>query len=104
MYHACMTKIVQKTKPGWAIPTDIKESFVNFCAHIGAIAQEDAAGALFLWQFMPERVREWAKLAAKGAPPVKEGFWQGLRKLIDASTPELSAGSNAAEAKKSAKG
>jgi len=48
-----MSKIPEKIKPGWAIPVDIKESFVEFCSHIGTVAQEDCAGALFLWQYMP---------------------------------------------------
>jgi len=29
-----MSKIPEKIKPGWAIPVDIKESFVEFCSHI----------------------------------------------------------------------
>jgi hypothetical protein len=35
---------------------------------VGAVAQEDCAGSLFLWQVMPPAIREWAKLEAKGKP------------------------------------
>jgi hypothetical protein len=78
MYNVNMAKISEKTKPGWAIPTNIKEAFIEFCAHVGAIAQEDCAGALFLWQYMPPKIREWAKLHAKGSPVVDLDFWKGF--------------------------
>ena len=84
-----MSKINEKVKTGWYIPTAIKESFVEFCAHKGAITQEDCAGALFLWQHVPARLREWAKLEAKDSPVVEGDFWDGLHDGLDASIQAL---------------
>ena len=80
-----MAKNLETTKTGWPIPTKVKESFVEFAAHIGAIAQEDCAGALFLWQHMPAQIREWAKLDAKGSPVVDSDFWKGLNVGLELS-------------------
>jgi hypothetical protein len=85
MYDLSMAKIPEKTKPGWAIPTDVKEQFVDFCTHVGSIAQEDCAGALVLWQHMPPQLREWAKLLAKGAAAMDDEWWQGLEARINAA-------------------
>lgn len=103
MYHTTMVKIVEKTKPGWAIPVDIKEEFVEFCAHIGAITQEDCAGALFIWQHLPAQIREYAKLQAKGAPIVDADFWDGLRRGIEVSVQALLESQKHNKRKKSAK-
>lgn len=86
MYDRVMIKksvnITEKTKPGWSIPTKIKEDFVEFCAEKGNIAQEDSAGALFIWQYLPPQLREWARLHAKGKPDVKIEFWQNLMEFL----------------------
>jgi len=84
-----MAKNLETVKTGWPIPVKVKESFTEFCGHVDSVAQSDCAGALFLWQHMPERIREWAKLEAKDSPAVGKEFWPGLRALIDASTQEL---------------
>ena len=78
-----MQKIKEKVKPGWAIPTDVKDSFVEFCARVGAVAQEDCAGALFLWQHMPPSLREWAKMEAKDSSVKDEQFWKSLGIIIN---------------------
>ena len=65
-----MKNNMEKVKTGWEIPVPIKDNFVEFCAHVGAIAQEDCAGALLIWQHLPAQLREVAKLDAKGVPVV----------------------------------
>ena len=84
-----MAKNQEKIKPGWAIPVQVKDSFKDFCDDAGAIAQDDCAGALFLWQHMPPSIREWAKLEAKNKPYVDKGFWVRLENLIAGSVPTL---------------
>jgi len=88
-YYTNMTKTSDKTKPGWAIPTTVKDDFVDFCANMGTLAQEDCAGALFLWLQMPPQIREWAKLAAKGAPVVAPEFWADWKAGLEKGIAEL---------------
>ena len=66
----------EKTKPGWFIPVKVKDSFVNFCADKGNIIQEDCAGALLIWQYLPAQIRESARLEAKGIRAVDKRFWK----------------------------
>ena len=98
-----MAKKLDMVKTGWPIPVKTKDDFVEFCAHVGSIAQEDCAGSLFLWQNMPAMIREWAKLAAKGSPVVDKQFWDGLSNLIDASVQGLCETEKARQKKKSPK-
>jgi hypothetical protein len=70
---------IEKVQTGWIIPVKIKESFVTFCAEKGALAQEDCAGALVIWQYLPAQIREWAKLEAKGLPSIDKKFWEQFR-------------------------
>jgi len=60
---------------GWPIPPDVKEDFTTFCKDVGTLAKDDCAGALFVWQYLPAQIREWAKLGAKGIKPVDGNFW-----------------------------
>lgn len=71
-----MKKNEEKTKTGWPIPMSIKDSFVNFCAEMGNLAQEDCAGALLIWQYLPAQIRESARLEAKGIRAVDKRFWK----------------------------
>lgn len=71
-----MKKNNEKTKTGWPIPANIKDDFVNFCAEKGNIAQEDCAGALLIWQYLPAQVREQARLEAKGVLAIDKKFWK----------------------------
>jgi hypothetical protein len=71
-----MKKNEEKIKTGWPIPVSVKESFVNFCAKVGCLAQEDCAGALLIWQYLPAQIREKARLEAKNARLMDEDFWQ----------------------------
>ena len=82
-------KNIEKIKTGWPIPETVKESFVEFCAHVGAIAQEDCAGALLLWQHLPSQLREMAKLDAKGSPVIDPDFWEGLKDGLEVSIQAL---------------
>jgi len=72
-----------KTPAGWPIPKSVKQEFINFCNSKGSMIQEDCAGALMIWRFLPAQIREWAKLEAKGIPAVDPKFWEdfeyGLR-------------------------
>lgn len=69
----------EKITTGWRVPAKIKESFVEFCAQVGALAQEDCAGALVIWPYLPAAVREQAKLEAKGIAAVDKKFWEQFR-------------------------
>lgn len=66
----------EKVKTGWLVPVKLKESFVNFCAEKGNVAQEDCAGALLIWQHLPAQIREQARLEAKGIQSVDKTFWK----------------------------
>ena len=78
----------KKTKTGWPIPIKIKDLFVNFCADKGNIAQEDCAGALFLWQYLPPDIRELARLVAKGSKPIDKKYWENFQKSLLLATTE----------------
>jgi len=69
----------KRSQANWLIPDEVKNNFVDFCASIGAIAQDDCAGALVIWQYLPAAVREQAKLEAKGIAPVDKKFWEQFR-------------------------
>jgi len=78
-----MTKIADKVTAGWPIPPDVKESFVKFCSDKGNLAQEDCAGALLIWQYLPAQIREYARLAAKGKHVVDADFWEQFSKGLE---------------------
>jgi len=78
-----MTKISNKVTAGWPIPPDVKESFTKFCAEKGNLAQEDCAGALLIWQFLPAQIREYARLSAKGKAVVDDDFWEQFSKGLE---------------------
>jgi len=71
-----MKKVEEKTKTGWPVPVSIKDSFVEFCAKMGCLAQEDCAGALFIWKYLPAQIREEARLEAKGVKAIDTVFWK----------------------------
>ena len=74
-----MKKKEEKIKTGWPVPMSVKDSFVNFCAEMGTLAQEDCAGALLIWQYLPAQIRESARLEAKGIRAVDKNFWKHFR-------------------------
>lgn len=74
-----MANNAEKIKIGWLIPVPIKERFVDFCAEKGNLAQEDCAGALLIWQYLPAQIRESARLEAKGIRAVDKRFWKHFR-------------------------
>ncbi|MHC4397871.1 MAG: hypothetical protein ACYS1A_19680 [Planctomycetota bacterium] len=80
--------MIEKVKTGWLVPVKLKESFVNFCAEKGNVAQEDCAGALLIWQYLPAQTRELARLEAKGIQSADKTFWkqfsQGLELGVQA--------------------
>lgn len=79
-----MLKRIEKTKPGWYIPIDVKDKFVNFCSDVGEIIQNDMAGALWLWCYMPPDIRELAKLAAFGKLNLPEKAWREFGRSVQA--------------------
>ena len=81
-----MKEIAEKVKPGWQLPRSVRDEFSEFCADHGAIAQDECAGAILLWQRMPATIRDWAKMEAKGQPMTPAGFWDAFQEaLADAS-------------------
>jgi len=84
-----MKNNAEKVSTGWLIPSELKESFVSFCAKVGTLAQEDCAGALFVWQYLPPQIREWAKLEAKSESVFDQEFWEGLCAGLEVSLRSL---------------
>ena len=78
-----MQKNAEKTKLGWYVPADCRNGFAQWCADSGFICQDDAAGALILWPYIPAVIREQAKLQAKGIVPVDENFWDAFRSNLN---------------------
>ncbi len=85
--------IEQQVQLGWKVPVAAKENFATFCNEVGAVIQEDCAGALTVWPYLPAEIREQAKLAAKGLGEVDAGFWEdyqaGLRTALRAQANSL---------------
>ena len=78
-----MNKNIEKIKPGWYIPEDVKDKFVDFCNEKGTVIQEDFAGALIIWSYLPALIRESAKAEAKGIGSVDKIFWEDFHKGIE---------------------
>ncbi|MGD2093300.1 MAG: hypothetical protein PVH61_44480 [Candidatus Aminicenantes bacterium] len=78
-------KNIKKIRPGWFCPENVKESFVEFCDLQGVKIQEDFAGALIIWQYLPVQIRQMAKLEAKGSGIVDKTFWEDFRKGLEAA-------------------
>jgi len=72
---------IEKIKTDWEIPAHVRESFVEFCGEKG-VPEEDCAGALVIWQYLPVAIRKQAKLEAKGFAAGKK-FWNGFRVGIE---------------------
>ena len=64
---------------GWKVPLEVRENFTKFSNKTGTLIQEDCAGALMIWPYLPAEVREQAKLAAKGLVEVEPAFWEDFR-------------------------
>jgi len=80
-----MVKNTDKSQTNWLIPIEVKEDFTTFCNKSGTIAQDDCAGALVIWQYLPAQIRERAKLEAKGIQAIDKDFWAEFRKVLDFS-------------------
>lgn len=65
-----------KIQIGWRLPPGLKDKFSNFCddPNSGSM-EEEAAGALYIYMHLPEKIRELAKLEAKGVSMVESEFW-----------------------------
>ena len=81
-------RVEQQVQLGWKVPVAAKETFASFCSKVGSVTQDDCAGALTIWPYLPSEIREQAKLAAKGLVEVEPAFWEdfqaGLRMALRA--------------------
>ena len=82
MYDENMEKNNGKTKLGWCIPKNIREDFTEFCATKGTLIQEECAGALIIYQFLPAEIRELARLQAKGVEDINSDFWKDFASAL----------------------
>jgi hypothetical protein len=78
-----MAKTVEKIQTGWKIPVTCKDSFTKFCDEVGSLVQEDCAGALLIWQYLPAQIRELAKMHAKGVTKIDKKFWDQFRQGLE---------------------
>lgn len=69
----------EQTQLGWKVPLKVKDDFAKFSNKVGTVIQEDCAGALTIWPYLPSEIREQAKLAAKGIADVEPAFWEDFR-------------------------
>ena len=89
-----MKKNPEKIKLGWYVPTECRDKFSQWCADNGLICQDDCAGALVIWTYLPAAIREQAKLQAKGTAAIDEKFWEQFRAGLElalqvrANTPQ----------------
>jgi len=75
---------------GWRVPESAKDRFTTFCDRKSQGYQGNAAGALFLWPFLPSRLREWAILSAHEDPEAPdEVFWAGFASAFDATVEQM---------------
>ena len=80
----------EKIPLGWRVSNKVRDQFAQWCSDNGVVCQDDCAGALVIWQYLPAAVREAAKLEAKGLPSVDKDFWKmfeaGLELALRANT------------------
>ena len=69
----------EKIRLGWEVPKELRNSFRDWCVNKGVLVQEDCAGALIIWQFLPAEIREAAKMEAKGTPSLNKKFWSDFQ-------------------------
>lgn len=69
----------EKSQLGWKVPAFVKDLFRDFCIENGSVVQDDCAGALAIWPYLPAAIRERAKLQAKGVTAIDEKFWEQFR-------------------------
>ena len=74
-----MAKYKGKIPLGWEVPPEIKDLFRDWCIDNGLVVQNDCAGALVIWPYLPSAIRERAKLQAKGVAAIDEKFWNQFR-------------------------
>ena len=85
-----MPKNNEKIQISWRVPQDVKDNFTSFCNHIGAIIEDDCAGALIVWQYLPAELREQAKLAAKNQGKIDKVFWEMFRAGLELALAQQS--------------
>lgn len=82
MYHDGNEKLKEswmnkRAKTGWDISTEVTEYFKDYCDSIGMSYFKAQEAAMFIWAFLPPRVRELAILQVGGKiPQVDSEFWK----------------------------
>jgi len=66
----------EKTTTGWKIPIELKDKFTDFCEGTPDSIQEECSAALLIYMYLPEKIRELAKLEVKGVSMVPHEFWE----------------------------
>lgn len=66
----------EQVQLGWKVPLEVRDAFTKFANMVGNVIQEDCAGALTIWPYLPSEVRERAKLVAKGLVEDDPEFWE----------------------------
>ena len=74
-----MANCEKKIALGWEILPKTKDFFRDWCIDNGMVVQNDCAGALTIWPYLPAAIRERAKLQANGIAAIDEKFWEQFR-------------------------
>ena len=74
-----MANSKEKIALGWEVSPEVKDSFRDFCIENGFVVQNDCAGALTIWPYLPAAIRERSKLQANGVAAIDEKFWEQFR-------------------------
>lgn len=70
------------SQTGWRISRETREKFVVWCDSMGTKAQDDCAGALVVWPFLPSSIRERAKMVAKEIIPHDDDYWKKFQDMV----------------------
>ena len=74
----------EKIQIGWRLPQDLKDRFSGFCDKPSSDSmEEEAAGAIYVYMHLPQKIRELAKLEAKSVPMVDPAFWDDFGRGLE---------------------
>jgi len=73
----------EKSQIGWRLPPSLKDKFTEFCEPSLDSMEEEAAAALLIYMHLPRKIRELAKLEAKGVELVEPRFWADFGKGLE---------------------
>lgn len=80
-----MSSDKEKSQLGWKVYTFVKDSFRDFCIENGLVVQDDCAGALVIWPYLPAAIRERAKIQANGIESIDKEFWEQFRAGLESA-------------------